>query len=290
MQTHDYLELTDQLRDLLQKPLFFIVGCQRSGNTWLEHLLNGHPEICCLGETLFVPCLLPVADGAMSHYNKEQTAGQSNTFGGTDLEYLFTTMMLLLMRKWDGADTAKCIGEKSPEHALYMPVLHAAFPHARHIHIIRDGRDVAVSGWFHNLHTPSAAFRQQGWRDNFPAYAEHHCSNYWVPYVGSARKFGQEHPDQHLEVRYEKLHGEPEPTVERILQFLGVDASSSAVATCLEAGSFERLAKGRRRGDEDRGAFYRKGVVGDWRNHFDDVATAAFMRHGGELLEELGYV
>lgn len=289
MDEHQYLTKTEELLELRRRPMFFIVGCQRSGNTWLEHLLNGHPQICCLGETLFVPRLLPTLDAALHHYNKQQTAGHRNRFEGSDLEYLFTTMVLLLMRNWDGVGDAKCIGEKSPEHALYLPALHTAFPEAKYIHIIRDGRDVAVSGWFHNLSAPSAAFTQ-ALADNFLAYLEHSCAHFWVPYVSSARAFGGQHPEQYLELRYEQLHAQPEPEIARMLRFLAVDSSAQAVATCRQAGEFDQLSKGRRRGDEDRQAFYRKGVVGDWRNHFDNAATGVFMQHGGELLEELGYV
>ena len=288
MDEQHFNELTEELRAFRRKPLFFIVGCQRSGNTWLQHLLDGHPEVCCVGETLFVPRLLPTIDAALQHYHKQQTAGRRNQFEGTDLEYLFTTMVLLLMKKWEGSDEAKCIGEKSPEHALYMEALHTTFPHAKYVHIIRDGRDVVVSGWFHNLHTPSAAFTQ-ALAGDFGAYVEHSCRCYWVPYVSSAQTFGQQHPKLYHELRYEQLHADPEATIARLLRFLDVDASPGAVGACLEAGAFERRSQGRPRGTEDRQAFYRKGIVGDWRNHFDGAATATFKQHAGALLAELGY-
>ena len=58
----------------------------------------------------------------------------------------------------------------------------------------------------------------------------------------------------------------------------------------IEAGAFETLSGGRSRGNEDTGSFYRKGIVGDWKNYFDEDCSRAFMENGGELLEELGYL
>ncbi|MDI1462035.1 hypothetical protein QEZ54_13755 [Catellatospora sp. KI3] len=53
--------------------------------------------------------------------------------------------------------------------------------------------------------------------------------------------------------------------------------------------SFARLAKGRERGQEDVHSHYRRGVAGDWRNHFDDTHLAAFRARYGDLVERLGY-
>ena len=61
------------------------------------------------------------------------------------------------------------------------------------------------------------------------------------------------------------------------------------VEHCVEEGSFSRLSGGRRQGQEDRDSHFRKGLVGDWSNHFDDAARAAFEAAAGALLEQLGY-
>ena len=50
---------------------------------------------------------------------------------------------------------------------------------------------------------------------------------------------------------------------------------------------FEANTKGRRAGVEDTASHYRKGVAGDWENHFDDEVTATFREVTGDLLEAL---
>ena len=52
--------------------------------------------------------------------------------------------------------------------------------------------------------------------------------------------------------------------------------------------SFKAQA-GRAAGEENAKSYLRKGVAGDWRNHFSDEAEAVFERHAGEALRRLGY-
>jgi hypothetical protein len=55
-----------------------------------------------------------------------------------------------------------------------------------------------------------------------------------------------------------------------------------------EEFSFERQS-GRRSGEENKGSFLRKGVVGDWRGRFSPEAREVFDRYAGEELILLGY-
>ncbi|WP_022834891.1 sulfotransferase domain-containing protein [Salisaeta longa] len=57
----------------------------------------------------------------------------------------------------------------------------------------------------------------------------------------------------------------------------------------LEAKSFKKLSGGRARGEEKRSSHYRKGVPGDWANHFTPAVTDAFKARYGDLLVRLGY-
>jgi len=55
------------------------------------------------------------------------------------------------------------------------------------------------------------------------------------------------------------------------------------------SASFEKLSRGRERGQEDPSSFYRKGVAGDWKNHFSKEDRRVFKEEAGELLIRLGY-
>jgi hypothetical protein len=95
--------------------------------------------------------------------------------------------------------------------------------------------------------------------------------------------------ENYAEVRYEDLLARPEAEVRRLLEFLGADTDDGTVRCCVNAASFEKLSRGRERGEEDPSSFFRKGVAGDWRNTFTEQDRRVFEQAAGDLLARLGY-
>lgn len=292
---NDIESLQERVLDLRSKGVFFVVGVAKSGTTWLQKMLDGHPDVSCNGEGHFTDVLLPILTDAVARYNQNihgrngrmyKDGGGYPTLSDEHAQFLLASAIGLLLVEQARGKAVRCIGEKTPGHIRTMPLLGALFPQAKFLHIIRDGRDVAVSGWLHNLRTAEADTREKF--HDFAGYVRH-VTPIWVRQIGMARAFASTCPDRYLEFRYEDLHQEQDATIERILNFLGVDSSSAMVARCREAGAFENLSKGRKRGVEDRNSHFRKGVVGDWKEHFDPTCTEIFMHHAGASLRELGY-
>jgi lipopolysaccharide transport system ATP-binding protein len=91
-------------------------------------------------------------------------------------------------------------------------------------------------------------------------------------------------------IKYEDLLSRDEEILVPLLTercSLGVPAEQ--VREAVRACRFENLTKGRARGQEDVHAHQRKGVAGDWRNHFTDRVTKAVKQRYGELLVATGY-
>jgi Sulfotransferase domain len=91
------------------------------------------------------------------------------------------------------------------------------------------------------------------------------------------------------QVRYEDLRRNTAVELQRIvLELTGRRLGLEEVVTIAEEFSFERQA-GRRPGEEDKRSFLRKGIVGDWRKHFNQEAGEIFNRYAGSELILLGY-
>lgn len=266
-----------------------MVGCQKSGTTWLQRLLNAHPEVVCRGEHQLCNVLLPMGVALVREWSGKINAPAPTKLDNADAPDVVRLVSGLLFAKWAGDEmsTLRAIGEKTPQHAYALPALSQLFPGCRVIHIIRDGRDCVVSGWYHNKRDNPLDHERR-----FPSravYAKYFAEHHWVPYISKARAWGQPHAQQYREVRYETMLEHPESTVESLLSFLGVDNSRGAVETCIQAASFEKLSRGRTRGEADDNSFFRKGVAGDWHDELDAEAVAAFESIGAPLMLELGY-
>ena len=61
----DYATLRKTIDDTFAKKLFFIMGTIKSGTTWLQLVLDGHPEIACRGEGHFTNFLAPALSRAV---------------------------------------------------------------------------------------------------------------------------------------------------------------------------------------------------------------------------------
>lgn len=272
-------------------PRAFVVGCQKSGTTWMQALLQAHPEVCSRGEASFGALLVGPMFELFNTYNANQRAGETNRFTGDDAIAITRQAINHLQRHWLDAmprpERANIISDKTPEHAVALDALGTIYPQMKVIHIIRDGRDGVVSGWYHNLREREAEFRARfGTRDRYTRYF---VEQHWVPFITRARQWGQERPQQYLELQYERVLESPQEHARTIFEFLGVDTSDAIIDRVVERSSFKSLSGGRDRGQADNASHFRSGTSGGWRDELDQASIEAFEELGGQLLDELGY-
>jgi hypothetical protein len=167
----------------------------------------------------------------------------------------------------------------------------------------RDGRDVIVSWYFHCLfmnerenHDLVRETRRvfpvvdpEDVRANLPRFIEFafdrqpHPGFSWSAFVSAWAD-----APQALHTSYEAMRADPEAELGRVLDELGARVDRRRVADIVERHSFARVA-GRAAGTEARDSFLRKGVVGDWMNHFSAEARRVFDDRAGDALIRLGY-
>lgn len=171
-------------------------------------------------------------------------------------------------------DPRRYLLEKSPSNVHQVSHIRAVFPAAKLIVIYRDGRDVVVSDRFFtadHLGKPfSFAAAVEGWRRDMEAH---------LRYAETERLCA---------ISYEALLGDGAAVVRTLLDYLGLGYDDALVARMLERSSF-RFYAGRERGQEDRKRFYRKGIAGDWKNHFSADDRRVFKDLAGDMLVALGY-
>ena len=100
----------------------------------------------------------------------------------------------------------------------------------------------------------------------------------------------RKNPDANvLLMRHEDLIGPDQLThVARLMEHADIRIPREELALLLESHSFQRLS-GRQRGQEDVQAHYRKGIAGDWRNHWTDAVERRFMEVAGNVAARWNY-
>lgn len=296
---------------------FFLVGQAKSGTSWLMGLLHAHPEILCRGEgKLFGKDSPHTLHGALAQSVLLQKWLPRNPWTLQDedpgLEDILGVCIDYLMAEKLRKRKGRLVGDKTTLMGTEdIKEISAVCPGSKVIHIVRDGRDVAVSTVHHrwnnaadeggNLRlSPEQTAKRDAYRADRGAFgasgesifsegeaAELACR--WRERVGRAVRDGSELlGDDYYQIHYEDLLVRSVALTREILQFLGVDSGEEVATRCVEAVSFERKSN-RHSGEEDPTSFYRKGVSGDWKGVFTEEDRQTFKREAGDLLIELGY-
>ncbi len=160
-----------------------------------------------------------------------------------------------------------------PDNVLYMRRIKAEIPEALFVHIVRDGRDIALS-----LKT-MGEFRPFPWNRK-PASLEA-TALYWKWMVETGRENGKQIPEDYLEVRFEELVGEPRQTLKTLSAFLDQNLDYERI----QAAKLGRLR-------ESNSSFARedqRNPVNRWKEKLSSAQIAEIEALVGDCLSQYGY-
>jgi hypothetical protein len=283
-------------------PAPFVVGVGRSGTTLLRLMLDAHPELTIPPETHFIPDLIDVAEerGATPELLLEVIVSERH-WGDFGLDRDELLERLRAADQLTAADAIRSFfslyaeregkprwGDKTPIYVTSMRKIDRTLPEARFIHLIRDGRDVALSRAKRSLRDPAP-----------PAKV---ASN-WKKRILRARRQGRK-LGHYAELRYEDLVLDTEPNLRRICEFCELPWDAGMLDYHRRAeGRLEEMARDlpaegerlTRPGTERMQAHAltreppNPEAVSRWRTRMSDEDRAAFEAVAGDLLADLGY-
>jgi hypothetical protein len=263
-------------------PPLLILGVRRSGTTLLRVMLDRHSRLAVPDETYFVPQL---ADRHLSGVDADDFLDDVRRVVDWDLP-----LDKVRARLRDGMPVGEAIGvvyavyaeeqgkprwgDKTPMYMQNLRLLDRLFPDALYIHLIRDGRDAALSF----LAMPRGIVTET-WMHPRTA-ADFACQ--WRTEVAAARRLGRRVGARYLEVRYEDVVGGVEDVLRRICAFAGLEYER---AMADYAGNVDVSAKPH----QQRLLQPPTKGVRDWRAQMPAADVTGFEHVAGDLLGELGY-
>lgn len=290
-----------------QPPMPFVVGAPRSGTTMLRLMLDAHPELAIPPETYFitkaqkawraakrrpggedqVEAFIDAVTGHKRwpdfHLDAEDFAGRVRAREPKQLGDGVRCFYEMYAEKIDKPRW----GDKTPFYVRKMDLIHRVLPEARFVHLIRDGRAVALSIkdlWFG------------------PDTIEG-CAEFWVARLDEAREKARELP-HYLEIIYEDLVRDPEPNLRQIAEFIEVPFDERMVRfyenvddrIALETPPEEVAPDGRIVSTDERMKIMENlsrppdpSRIDRWREQMPAAEVAKFEAIAGTRLRELGY-
>jgi len=281
------------IKGINQNPYLFAVGCPRSGTTLLQRMLDHHPQLAVANDSHFIPRVIEdITDNTDPPLTPELVEGvrcyrRFTRLGLSDVivseaavrSQTYREFVSTLYSEYGRLRGKPLAGEKTPDYVRYLPLLHALFPWVRSIHIIRDGRDVALSTleWAREDKGPG---RFELWREEPVAV----CALWWRWQVSTGMEDGKVlGPDRYREIKYEDLISRPDEILREITAFLELQF-------CLEMLDFH-VGKTRYEPGLSPKKAWLPPTPGlrDWRTQMAERDVELFEAISGDLLSALGY-
>lgn len=274
----------------LRHPFPFVVGCGRSGTTLVRAMLDAHPDLAVPGESYFPVWLARtrrryhrgggfdsssfaddlLADAWFRRWALPEAAVRGAI--ATDAPADFADAVRSIYRLYARHHGKERYGDKTPTFVLHLPVLAELFPEAVFIHVVRDGRDVALS------------LLEADWGPSTLGDAALH----WKLHVRSGARAGARmEPERYHQVRYEDLVEDPEDGARTLCRFVGLDFDAAMLryferAGDLLAGLPDAVEHQNLRLPPTQG-------IRNWRRHMTTDDVALFETLTADVLDRFGY-
>ena len=302
-----------EIKQFFPREKFFIFDHARSGTTLLMQLLRLHPEVHCNYQAHFFtrqPLLKSLVDSPEA---EEWLKRKSNRWNqGHDLSPLVLRAAADFIMERDAAKEGKMIvGDKSPSstiHGQAVRDMHAVYPDAKLVYIVRDGRDVLVSERFRNFVEESKFLTTEdkriieelrkdhsqfmnGTRSIFTEAFIRRVARGWVTNLQEMEEEGKRlFGINYFALRYEDLLERPFEELTGLWGFLGVkDIDKSLekqIKAEMESNPDEEWQAKR---NEGIASFLPKGHAGNWYHLFTSKDKSIFKEIAGDMIIKWKY-
>jgi len=272
-------------------PPVFILGSPRSGTTLLSHLLLSGGGFAVVRSELHAMNIVGPRYGGLKREADREALIEAWTetevhlrTGISDARFAelvrsdvrsATDFLGAVMGEVCALQAARRWSDCTPENVAYIEPLAVAFPEARFLHVVRDGRDVAASIAKRGMANP--AERDEGREVEVAAVL-------WEWFVSAGRRGCEAFADRSMEVRYEALVSDRGDTLAEVAEFLDHEIDLTRV----EEVALGSVSRPNTSFEEDlkKGNFQ---PVERWRSSLSQEELAKVEGLVGETLTELGY-
>lgn len=261
--------LERRVQDALAKDIFFLAATEATDTGPLRAALAAHDGVAILPGAGIAGPALSALDSAIATLSRARpgiAAAAGDLIEPEGQILALRTFFGLAAQRID-AKGIKTFVDAGPMTAAEATRLKAAFPDAKIVFLVRDGRDIALDTW--------ETMRRE--RPNPKAarlFADHAraVGYFWRRDWDILAALEKNHGKSVRIVRAENLRADPDTVLKAVLDFLRLGKSKAARQACVDAASRAIGAPGEQ-----------------WWRRFDDDATRAFAHAADTALSGFGY-
>jgi Sulfotransferase family len=268
-----------------EPPPVIVLGVSRSGTTLLKEMLDRHSQVAIPTESYFIPQLWDrhgprpdreaiIADLERIARVREWGVTAEDVRRRLPADAAFADVVDAVYGAYADARGKPRFGDKTPAYMQHLDLLNRIWPDAQFVHIVRDGRDAALSFLAMRRRPRFNWARPRGLGD----FA---CQ--WDLEVRGAHAFGSSAArGRYLELRYEDLVADPEQRLREVCDFLHLAFEPAML-------EYHRSIDASTREDHPRLAQPPTAGLRNWREQMAPADVERFEAIAGRLLGELGY-
>ncbi|HVP54247.1 MAG TPA: sulfotransferase [Candidatus Eisenbacteria bacterium] len=289
MSSQDVMVRVKSEATVRSKAPVFVLGCGRSGTTLLYHMLLSAGNFAVYRtESNAINLLEPRFGDLRVRRNKERLmqawlASKLYERSGLDAQSITAKVVAecrnggdflrIIMTEMARQQNVERWADCTPEHLLYLPRIKETIPDALIIHIIRDGRDVALS-------TAKLGYVRRMWWDHTPNVMV--AGLYWEWMVRKGREDGRKLGQDYIEVRFEQLISDPRSTLATLSRFVEQELDYDQI---LKVG----IGSVSEPNTSFKGTSRKFDPLRRWKSGYTPEHLAMFEAMMGTTLQELGY-
>lgn len=277
-------------------PFVFFVGSPRSGTTMLKRMAGAHSMLAVTRETHWIPkyyerrrgithegLVLPELVDKLFEYHRFSQMKISRDrllrIINRKPDPSYADLVTQIFDHYGKRKKKPLVGDKTPSYVRKIPTLTTLWPQAKVVHLIRDGRDVALS-----LRNWRMAHKAAGRFGTWQADPVVTAALWWKALVSLGRQDGSSLAgERYMELHYEALVKRPKHVCAGLTDFLGLPYEDAMVDY--------HKGKASEADGLSANAAWKPPTKGlrDWREQMPREDIERFEAVAGDLLDALGY-
>ncbi len=226
----------------------FIVGEPRTGTTLLDRIIGAHSAVSSAGELRHLGFALRQVTGA--HEPRQFTSGLLRSAASADLSAMGDAYLASI----SGLRDAPRISDKLPSNYLYLPLIVAALPGTKILHMTRNPMDTCF-----------AIYKQYFSDAYLYSYDQQELARHYVRYAHLMNTWRERLPGCFLDVNYEDLVSNTETVARHVFEYLDLPWEENCLRYYDEKGTVTTASAAQvREAPHDRS-------IGRWQHYTEQL-------------------